>query len=112
MLPDVPTSVEQGFANFELDAWVSLFAPAGTPSDAIKRISQALETGLATPETVQKARAAGIEARYQSPEALGKTVKADTEHWSAVIRSAGIVDRKSTRLNSSYSCASRMPSSA
>jgi tripartite-type tricarboxylate transporter receptor subunit TctC len=91
MLPDVPTSVEQGFANFELDAWVSLFAPAGTPPDAIKQIAQALEAGLAKPETIQKARAAGIEARYQSPEALGKTVKADTEHWSAVIRSAGIV---------------------
>src|SRR3546814_12149117 len=41
MLPDVPTSVEPGFANFELDAWVSLFAPAGTPTDAIKQIGRA-----------------------------------------------------------------------
>src|SRR3546814_19547885 len=48
MLTDVATSVEQGFANFALDAWGSLFAPAGTPSDAIKRISQSLDTGRAS----------------------------------------------------------------
>ncbi|MGP1615219.1 MAG: Bug family tripartite tricarboxylate transporter substrate binding protein [Pollutimonas bauzanensis] len=91
MLPDVPTSAEQGFANFELDAWVSLFAPAGTPQAVIDKLAGALEIGLAKPETIEKARAAGIEVRYQSPQELGKTVEADTKHWSAVIKSAGIV---------------------
>lgn len=91
MLPDVPTSSEQGIDNFELDAWVALFAPAGTPPDVIASLTAALEKGLSAPDVIEKARAAGIEARYQSPADLAATVQADTAHWSEVIRSAGIV---------------------
>ncbi|CAM4116682.1 Bug family tripartite tricarboxylate transporter substrate binding protein [Bordetella muralis] len=91
MLPDVPTSSEQGFDNFELDAWVSLFAPAGTPAEVINRLTHALQAGLAQPISTERAHAAGVEVRYESPEQLGETVKTDTAHWSRVIKAAGIV---------------------
>lgn len=91
MIPDVPTSAEQGFPDFELDAWVSLFAPAGTPDAAVEKLTKALEQGLAKDSTVQKAAAAGVQVRYQSPQQLGETVKADTAYWSTVITTAGIV---------------------
>lgn len=91
MIPDVPTSAEQGFEGFELDAWVSLFAPAGTPDAAIRKLSAALKSGLDKPATVQKAAGAGVQVRYQSPEELGRTVETDTAYWSKVITSAGIV---------------------
>jgi len=91
MIPDVPTSAEQGFQNFELDAWVSLFAPSGTPAAIIERLTTALEAGLAEQKTIERARAAGVEARYQSPQALAETLRSETEHWSKVIKTAGIV---------------------
>ncbi|MCD0503662.1 Bug family tripartite tricarboxylate transporter substrate binding protein [Bordetella petrii] len=91
MLPDVPTAGEQGFKNFELEAWVSLFAPAGTPPATIERLTQALKAGLAQPVSAERAAAAGIEVRYQPPGELQATVDADTAHWSQVIKSAGIV---------------------
>lgn len=90
MIPDVPTAAEQGFAGFELDAWVALFAPAGTPDDVIAKMSAALEKGLQSPDVIEKARGAGIEVRYQDQKTLGATVEADTKHWSGVITSAGI----------------------
>ncbi|MEI2415928.1 tripartite tricarboxylate transporter substrate binding protein [Orrella sp. JC864] len=91
MIPEVPTSAEQGFAGFELDAWVALFAPAGTPRPAIDKLGAALQAGLAREQTRAKAEAAGVQVRYQGPDELGETVRADTAYWSKVIESAGIV---------------------
>lgn len=91
MLPDVPTAAEQGFANFELDAWVALFAPADTPDAAVATLTQALQVGLKDPAVAHKAEGAGVAVRYQGPDALGKTVADETAYWSQVIKAAGIV---------------------
>ena len=32
-LPNVPTTAEAGLKGFELEAWVAIFAPAGTPPE-------------------------------------------------------------------------------
>lgn len=91
MIPDVPTSAEQGFQGFEVDAWVSLFAPAGTPDDVVEKLSAALADGLKTPAAKATAEGAGIQIRHQGPQQLAQTVKAETEYWSKVIKAAGIV---------------------
>lgn len=91
MLPDVPTAAEQGIQDFALDAWVSLFAPAGTPAPVIDKLTTALQKGLADPRAITRAHAAGVEPRYQSPAQLQATLDSETKHWSDVIRSAGIV---------------------
>jgi tripartite-type tricarboxylate transporter receptor subunit TctC len=43
LMPDVPTSAEAGYPKFELEAWVALFAPAGTPRDVVARLTQATQ---------------------------------------------------------------------
>ena len=89
-LPDVPTSVEQGMPDFKLDAWVALFAPAGTPDDVVRKLSDALAGGLDSPEVRNRAAQAGVTARPMGPAELGRTVAADTEYWSKVIKAANI----------------------
>ncbi|CAM3623918.1 ABC transporter substrate-binding protein [Bordetella sputigena] len=90
MLPDVPTAAEEGFPGFELDAWVALFAPAGTPDAVIEKISAALGKGLREPSVIKTAEEAGVRVNYQDPQQLGETVAKDTAHWSQVIKSANI----------------------
>ncbi len=90
MIPDVPTAAEPGYPGFELDAWVSLFAPAGTPDAVVSKISAALEEGLKKPEIIKTAEEAGVRVNYENPETLGETVARDTAHWSQVIKSANI----------------------
>ena len=89
-LPDVPTSVEQGMPDFKLDAWVALFAPAATPDDVLAKLSDALASSLDTPEVRSRAAQAGITARPMPAAELGRTVAADTEYWSKVIKAANI----------------------
>ncbi len=89
-LPDVPTSVEQGMPDFKLDAWVALFAPAATPDDVVAKLSDALASSLDTPEVRSRAAQAGVSARPMPAAELGRTVAADTEYWSKVIKAANI----------------------
>ena len=90
LLPDVPTSAEQGMPDFKLDAWVALFAPAGTPDDVVAKLSDALAGSLDSPEVRSRAAQAGITARPMASAELGKTVADDTEYWSKVIKAANI----------------------
>jgi tripartite-type tricarboxylate transporter receptor subunit TctC len=86
MLPDVPTTAEAGLPGFELEAWVGLFAPAGTPPDVIDRLSAALKTSLESPDVQKRAALQGVEPRFLGPQALGALVQRETDHWGKVIK--------------------------
>jgi tripartite-type tricarboxylate transporter receptor subunit TctC len=90
MLPEVPTTAEAGLPGFELEAWVGLFAPAGTPPDVIAKLSDSVKKVLEQPETKKRAETLGIEPRYLGPEALAALVKKDTEYWGKVIKARNI----------------------
>lgn len=89
-LPSVPTTAEAGLKGFELEAWVGIFAPAGTPPDVVSKLSASIKTALELPETKTRADGAGVELRYMAPVALDALVKKDTEFWAKTIKSAGI----------------------
>ncbi len=90
-MPSVPTTAEAGLKGFELEAWVGIFAPAGTPPDVLAKLSGLIKSALELPETKTRADAAGVELRYQAPTALEALVKKDTEFWAKTIKAAGII---------------------
>jgi tripartite-type tricarboxylate transporter receptor subunit TctC len=90
LLPDVPTTGEAGFPNFELEAWVALFAPAGTPRDVIAKLTAAVQEAVNSPAVMERARTTGMAIRFMPPAELDATVKADLQYWSKVIRDAKI----------------------
>ncbi len=89
-LPQVPTTAEAGLKGFELEAWVAIFAPAGTPADVIAKLTGAIRQALEQADFKTRAAAAGVELRYLPPDALDALVKRETEYWSKVIKTAGI----------------------
>jgi tripartite-type tricarboxylate transporter receptor subunit TctC len=89
-LPSVPTTAEAGLKGFELEAWVGIFAPAGTPADVVARLSSQIKAALELPETKTRADTAGVELRYMAPAALDALVKAETDFWAKTIANAGI----------------------
>jgi len=89
-LPNVPTTAEAGLPGFELEAWVGLFAPAGTPQPVISKLSQDIKLALDQPETHARAATQGVEVRYMQPEALGSMVKKELDYWGDVIKKANI----------------------
>ena len=89
-LPNVPTTAEAGLAGFELEAWVGLFAPSGTPAPVIAQLSDAVKKALDTPEAKANAAKQGIELRYLGPEALGALVVKETDFWGKLIKTRHI----------------------
>jgi tripartite-type tricarboxylate transporter receptor subunit TctC len=89
-MPNIPTTAEAGLPGFELEAWVGLFAPAGTPEAVVAQLSDAVKRALDQPDAVQRASGAGIELRYLGPEALAALVKQEIAFWGNVIRVGNI----------------------
>lgn len=89
-MPQIPTTAEAGLPGFKLEAWVGLFAPAGTPPAVIAKLTADVKRALELPEVKTRADAAGIELRYQGPDALAQLVKSDLAYWSKTIKAAGI----------------------
>jgi tripartite-type tricarboxylate transporter receptor subunit TctC len=90
MMPDVPTTAEAGLPGFELEAWVGLFVPAGTPPDVIAKLSENVKKALEQPETKKRADTVGVEPRYLPADQLAALVKKDTEYWGKIIKARNI----------------------
>ena len=92
-LPDVLTSTESGFPNFEVVGWTSLAAPTNTPKDVIARLNRAVVNVLKTPTLIDDLVLAGFEPVTNSPEEMTDLVKSDYARWGKVIKTAGIIPR-------------------
>jgi tripartite-type tricarboxylate transporter receptor subunit TctC len=90
-LPQVPTTAEAGLPGFELEGWVALFAPTGTPVDALNRLTAAVKAAVETPDVIAKAKAAGLEIRFLPQAGLQEVVRSETAGWAKTIKSANIV---------------------
>lgn len=90
MLPDVPTTAEAGLPGFEPEAWVALFAPAGTPQAVIDKLHAVVKAALESPEVKQRAALQGITPTVLTNAQLADLVKSDTKHWGDVIKSNNI----------------------
>ena len=90
VFPDVPTMIESGFKDFEVDSWYAMFVPANTPKAAVDRLNAAANKVLTTPEVKEKLLNQGAEAVGGSPEALGRVVKVELVKWDKVVKENGI----------------------
>jgi tripartite-type tricarboxylate transporter receptor subunit TctC len=89
-LPGVSTAEEAGLNGLELEAWVAIFAPAGTPPNVVATLSATIKRALDLPESKSRADDAGVALSYRPAEALSQLVKRDTEYWAKVVKAAGI----------------------
>ncbi len=89
-MPQVPTAREAGLSNFELESWVALYAPAGTPPAVLQKLSAEVKRAMELPETRQRAEAAGIEVRFLPPAETTRVLERETADWTKAIKAAQI----------------------
>jgi tripartite-type tricarboxylate transporter receptor subunit TctC len=90
ILPEVPTMIEAGIADFDVVLWTSVFAPAGTPRAVVERLQQQIAASLRLPDIRERLAALGIDPVGNTPAELGAIVRADIAKWTAVAKSANI----------------------
>ena len=92
-LKDLPTSAEAGLPGFELSIWHGMYAPKGTPKPVMDKLVAALQTALKDPALNKRFSDLGattVTADKQTPDALGKHLKAEIDKWSPIIKKAGV----------------------
>jgi len=89
-MPNVPTTAEAGLPSFQLESWVGLFAPAGTPAPVVAKLTDSVKKSFTLPEVKERADAAGVELRYLTPAATEALVKKELPYWNKVIKSSNI----------------------
>ena len=89
-LPDVPTVIESGLADFEVTSWNGIVAPAGTPQPVIDTLSKAIAEVLQSPEAQDTGKRLGMEMRGGTPDELAARLKGDIAKWSDLVEKAKI----------------------
>jgi tripartite-type tricarboxylate transporter receptor subunit TctC len=92
-MPDIPTSDESGVPGLYMSGWFGLFAPAGTPKEAIAKLNGAMAQALADPTVRKRFADLGLDvasSEQQTPDGLGAFNKAEIEKWWPIIKAAGI----------------------
>lgn len=89
-VPDVPTVMQSGVANFDVSSWNALAAPAKTPKDVIARLNKEVQAALAHPDVKKKLFELNVQAKGSSPEKLGELLGSEIKRWSDVISKAGV----------------------
>jgi tripartite-type tricarboxylate transporter receptor subunit TctC len=90
-LPDVPTVAESGYAGFDAPAWWAVLAPAKTPPEIVKRLSDEINIALQKPEVRDKLSAQGIDVNTTStPDTTRAFIDRQIDVWAKVVKDNGI----------------------
>jgi tripartite-type tricarboxylate transporter receptor subunit TctC len=93
IIPDLPTTGEQGLPDVEATVWNAFFLPKGTPEPIVRKLNQAMRDTLEDPVIRKRLEAFGLELvppEQRTPEYLAKFVPEEIARWGKVIKAAGI----------------------
>jgi tripartite-type tricarboxylate transporter receptor subunit TctC len=88
--PDVPTMKELGHPSLVVDTWYGVYAPAGTPPEAVARLNAEINQLLQTAEMRDALARQGLAAVVDRPERLAELVGHELTRWNRVVADAHI----------------------
>ena len=86
--PELPT-VGEALPGFEVNNWIGLFAPAGTPADIVRRWNAEVTRIMQAPDIQARLPAEGARFAPHTPEQFASFVKAEIAKWAPVVKASG-----------------------
>ncbi len=90
VLPDLPTTGEQGLPEMLAENWYCLVGPPGLPPPIVARLSAALKRASETPEVRGGLAAQGGEAVWTSQDEFAALVRTESPRWERIAKAASI----------------------
>ena len=88
--PEIRTLAEQGFTDFEFMSWNTVYVPAGTPPEVIRKLNEAARHMLASPEwDKQRVASFGLKVSGDLQESQA-FVNAELVRWERYVRETGV----------------------
>ena len=88
--PDLPSFAEQGVPGIDVESWIGVFAPIGTPLEVVSRLSNEFLALVKTPELRDQLFQQGIITQPGGPEDLARMLKSDIDRYRKIIAQANI----------------------
>jgi tripartite-type tricarboxylate transporter receptor subunit TctC len=89
-LPEVPTTLEAGYANSDYTFWTGMFLPAKTPREIVERLHQETMKALRAPGVPEKLAQQGIDPMPIAPAAFDAQIKSEIDSILTLVKAAGI----------------------
>lgn len=86
VMPEVPTSAEQGYADLAGDTWNGVLARAGTAPAIVEKLYREIVRIHAQPDVRDRLLAAGIETKTSDPESLARLIHEDKARFGKMVR--------------------------
>lgn len=90
LLPGVKSLAEQGVAGYELTGWIMMFAPKGTSTAIIQRMSNAVQKVVANPDAKEKFLQLGMVPQQMPKEQMRKFIETEHAKWGQLFRMANV----------------------
>ena len=90
IFPDVPTFLEQGFAETAADQWAGVLAPAGTPNAIVMRLNSAIAAAMDAPDVRAKLAQNGVVPATDAAQDFEIYLNVEYARWGRIIREKGI----------------------
>jgi len=89
LLPDLPTLEEQGLHGVDVDSWVGLHAPGGTPPATIEKLYGQIARLMATDDVRRVFLTQGAVPEALPPAEFGAKVREESDRWAPVVKASG-----------------------
>ena len=90
LFPDIPTMMEAGVKEFEVENWQGLVAPAATPRAVVNLLNDAVNKALQDPELRKQMLSQGNEIIGGTPEHFAAYRSKEAAKWDKLVKAAGI----------------------
>jgi len=86
--PDLPT-VAETLPGFDVNNWVGLLAPAGTPADIVRKWNVEVNKIMQGADIKQRLLTEGARYAPNTPEEFGAFIKSEIAKWAPVVKASG-----------------------
>ena len=88
-LPDMPPIASVGLPGFEMDPWVGVFAPAGTPRAIVEKLNAEINRAMKQPDVLKNFAGQASDPWYSTVDEFDARLKADYDKYAKLIKLTG-----------------------
>ena len=89
-IPELPTFIESGFADFEVTVWQGIVVPAATPKTIVASLHGTMMKTLNAPDLKQRFFDQGVIAAPVTRDEFMAHIRKERSRWAKVVQDAGI----------------------
>ena len=90
LLPDLPTIAEQGFPGYDVEVWLGMVVPTGTPQPAIDQLAMWFTDAMKVPDVRERLITLGLRPAGQCGADFAKLIRARDGEYARIMSEAGI----------------------